>query len=72
MSKHKRVYLWMDQYGGCEYAATVAELRAKCGGGRVDKMYCDRKDGSTLHIGYIIGGMRGQWFSKWQAVEVRA
>lgn len=50
-----KMLLYLDQYGGRYFASTVKELREKVGGGRVSKMYRDLKDGSTVHVGYVIG-----------------
>jgi hypothetical protein len=51
---------YIDQYGQHLYARTVKELRTKCGGGRVGKMYNDGLDGGVYHIGYVVGR---RWFS---------
>jgi hypothetical protein len=51
---------YIDQYGHHIYARTVRELRAKCGVGRVSKMYNDGLDGGVYHIGYVVGQ---RWFS---------
>lgn len=60
--------LYIDQYGNRFGAATVKELRAKigCGGSRVSKMYRDKKDGRTVHVGYVVGT---QWCTAYQPVE---
>jgi hypothetical protein len=57
MNKAKPTRLWKDQFGGRYFAKTVKELRAQIGMGgcRVSKMYCEMKDGSTYHTGYVIG-----------------
>lgn len=49
--------LFIDQYGYKVFAKTVKELRARTagGGGRVSKMYQDKKDGSIVHTGYVVG-----------------
>jgi len=52
--KGKRM-LYLDQYGNHWVADSVRELRRKVGGGRVSKMFIDRTDGTTLHIGYVVG-----------------
>lgn len=62
-------HLWIDQYGNRWYARSVAELRRKIGGGRISKMYIDKKDGSTVHTGYVIGP---HWCSRYAPVEVAA
>ena len=51
----KAYHLFLDQYGQPIWARTVEELRAEVGGGRASKMYTDKKDGSTVHVGYVIG-----------------
>ena len=55
--EHKAKRLFIDQYGNRFYAHTVKELRKQIGGGgsKVEKMYRDRKDGSVIHTGYVIG-----------------
>jgi hypothetical protein len=58
--------LYIDQYGQRWYARTVRELRQKVGGGRVSRMYIDKKDGSTVHIGYVVGP---HWCSAYAPVE---
>jgi len=56
--ERKAKRLFIDQYGNRFYANTIKELRSKIGmgGSKVEKMYIDRKDGSTIHTGYVIGG----------------
>lgn len=65
----KPLHLWLDQYGQHIFARTVKELREKSGGGRVSKQYVDRKDGTVLHVGYVIGS---RWFTRFARVEVQA
>jgi hypothetical protein len=60
--------LYIDQYGQRIGASTVKELREKVGGGRVFKIYRDKKDGAVVHVGYGVGG---RWFDAYQPVEVR-
>lgn len=50
--------LYIDQYGNRFMAKTVRELRKQIamGGSRVSCMYMDKKDGSTVQTGYVIGG----------------
>lgn len=61
--------LWIDQYGTKFTSTTLKELRRKIGGGgsRVTKMYCDKKDGSTVQTGYVIGS---HWLTAYQPVEI--
>lgn len=58
--------LFIDQYGQPIWARTVKELRAKVGGGRVSKQYCDKKDGRTVHNGYVVGD---RWFTAYRPIE---
>ena len=59
-------HLFIDQHGAPVWARTVKELREKCGGGRVSKMYVDKKDGRTVHTGYVVGS---RWFTRYAPVE---
>jgi hypothetical protein len=61
--------LYIDQYGNKWGASTIAELRAKIGGGRVAKMYRDKRDGAAVHCGYVIGR---HWCTAYQPVELAA
>lgn len=63
--------LYVDQYGNRFYASTVAELRSQIGmgGSRVSKMYRDRKDGSVVHVGYVVGC---HWLTAYAPVEAAA
>lgn len=58
--------LYIDQYGDPIWARTVPDLRKQAGGGTVSKMYCDLKDGRTVHRGYIVGK---RWFSAYIPYE---
>lgn len=60
--------LFVDQYGDKFGATTVRELRAKVGG-RCSKMYVDRRDGTTVHVGYVIGE---HWLTMFAPVELPA
>lgn len=64
--------LYIDQYGNKIGASTLKELikkvRERIGGGRVYKMYVDKKDGSVCHVGYVIGD---HWFNAYQPVEIK-
>ena len=59
--------LFIDQYGSKLWARTVRELRELAGGGRVSKMYVDKKVGGTMHVGYVVGA---RWFSAYHPVEL--
>ncbi len=60
--------LYIDQWGSRWWAKTVKELRSQIGmgGGRVSKMYVDKKDGRSAHIGYVVGQ---HWLTAYQRVE---
>lgn len=59
--------LFIDQYGQHFYAGSLKELREKAGGGRLSKMYVDKKDGRPVHVGYVVGP---RWFSAFRPVEI--
>lgn len=59
--------LYIDQWDNKFWAKTVKDLRNKVGGGRVAKMYCDKKDGSYVHCGYVIGQ---HWLKAYRPVEI--
>lgn len=60
--------LYLDQYGNRFWAKTIKELRNQIGmgGSRVSKMYRDKKDGSVVHVGYVVGS---HWLTAYQPVE---
>jgi hypothetical protein len=77
MMRSRQNYLFLDQYGEHEWAHTVKELREKCGGGHISKMYnerpCLNADGTTssvrketFHVGYVVGQ---RWFTQFAPVE---
>ena len=68
MAKSKRMYV--DQWGGRFFASTVKELRSQIGGGgsRASKMYRDKKDGSVVHVGYVVGE---HWLTGFIPMEVK-
>jgi hypothetical protein len=47
--------LYIDQYGRRWGAKTLRGLKKQVGSGKVSKMYCDTKDGTIYHTGYVIG-----------------
>lgn len=63
--------LYVDQWGNQFRAKTVAELRDQIGmgGSRVVKMYEDKRDGTRVHTGYVVGD---HWLTAYQAVEIPA
>ena len=66
----KGIYrLYIDQYGNKVGASTVRELREKSGGGGVSKMYVDKKDGTTVQTGYVVGQ---HWYTMYAPVELPA
>ena len=62
---HGKPLLYLDQYGVARFARTVAELRHQIGG-HVSRMYVDKKDGRTVHVGYVVGKL---WLTAYQIVE---
>lgn len=64
MNGKKMIYI--DQYGFQVFARTRDELVRKAGGGRISKMYRNKKDGSVVHVGYVVGP---HWFEAFQPVE---
>ena len=57
--KNKPLCLYVSQYGSIYQARTLKELRAILEeGGHVSKMYMDKKDGSSVHVGYVIGRLQ--------------
>ena len=68
---HGKNTLYLDQWGHKYWAKTVKELRAQIEGGgcRVSKMYRDEKDGSSVHIGYVVGI---HWLVAFRPVEISA
>ena len=63
--------LYLDQWGNKWWAKTVTELADKLGYSRrsVSKMYCDKVDGSVVHVGYVVGK---HWCTAYQPVELPA
>lgn len=66
LKSYNRPRLFRDQYGQTIFARTVAELKDKAGGGRVSKMYADKADGRTVHVGYVVGR---RWFAEYAPIE---
>lgn len=55
MSKN---YMSIDQYGQTFHDLgenPLKSLKERLGSRKVSKMYRDRCDGSTIHVGYVIG-----------------
>jgi hypothetical protein len=67
----KETKLWLDQYGYKYYASTRAELIKKVCPytkyPKVSKMYQDKKDGTTVHVGYIVSY---HWLTAYKRVEI--
>lgn len=64
-----KLILYIDQWGSQWFAYSVKELREKIGGGKVWKMYIDKKDGPPVHIGYVVGR---HWCQAYAPVELPA
>ena len=60
--------LFIDQYGNKYWASTVKELREQIPG-RCSKMYVDKTDGRTMHVGYVIGQ---HWLTMFRHFEIAA
>ena len=56
------MYMAIDQYGHTEHNLMLPrrDLLNRLGRRHASKMYVDKKDGTTVHIGYIIAG---RWFT---------
>ena len=63
--------LYIDQHGQKFAALTLAALRLQIANGksRVSKMYVGKKDGSTVHCGYVIGH---HWLTAYRPIEIPA
>ncbi len=64
----KKNYMSIDQYGQTYHDLGKhprKELMERLGCQHISKMYCDKKDGSTVHVGYLIGQ---HW---WRLYEVK-
>ena len=66
MKTPKAPILYIDQFGARIWARTVTHLREQVGGGRVSKMYVDKLDGRTVHIGYVVGK---HWLAAYMPLE---
>ena len=64
----KTPVLFIDQYGRSRgYHRTRKSLAEEVCNTHVKKMYVDKKDGTTVHIGYVIGC---NWLTAYHRVEV--
>ncbi len=70
------MHLWIDQHGEKIWACTRRELVAAHNeryGTKthhtVAKMYMHKKDGRTVHCGYVVGD---RWYSRYAPVEIEA
>lgn len=63
-----KLVLYIDQYGERLYARSARELQRLCGG-RLFKIYRDKKDGSCVHCGYGVGR---RWFNIFLPYEAPA
>lgn len=61
--------LYIDQWGNRFGASTVRELCQKAGYSRARRMYQDKKDGRSVHVGYVIGP---HWCTAYQPYEGEA
>lgn len=67
---HGKQILYIDQWGNRFWAKTVKALRRQIGGGgsRVSKMFRDKKDGSVVQTGYVIGQ---HWLTAFAPMEIK-
>lgn len=63
-----KLTLFVSQYGDRFYAKTLQELRQQVSG-RTTPMYRDKKDGTTVRVGYVIGNL---WLTAFTPVEIPA
>lgn len=66
---YKPYLLYLDQYGYKYFARTRKELVKEVspyGSPRVSIMYQDKKDGTTVRVGYVIGH---HWLTAYMPVE---
>ena len=61
--------VFINQYDEIFSASTISELKDKVGGGAVSKKYVDKKDGRTVHNGYVIGS---HWLTAFRHLEIEA
>jgi hypothetical protein len=65
---HPPTKLYLDQFGHHVFARTRKELVQKAPvTGRISKMYLSKKDGTTVHCGYVIGS---SWFVAYVPYEI--
>jgi hypothetical protein len=67
MAVKSGITLYIDQYGDKWYANTVKSLCKQIGRSKARRMYIDKKDGSTKHIGYVVGNL---WCTAYKPVEM--
>ncbi len=61
MKEKKQRDAYIDQHNNVFYARSRKELNEQLPG-KVQLMYCDKKDGTVLKIGYVIGH---HWLTKY-------
>lgn len=67
--KTSEVSLYIDQYGYKYHASNRKELIkavSPYGSPKVSIMYQDKKDGSTVRVGYIVGDY---WLTEYKRIE---
>lgn len=72
------MYIGIDQYDVKHYLPdlkheTLREVIGYTSGCRINKMYIDKKDGSTVQIGFVIGQGQGQpcrWVTIYKRMEI--
>lgn len=63
------MFMAIDQYGQTFHGLTHPrkDLMQRLGRRHAQKMYCDKKGGGTVHIGYVIAG---HWLSLYKVEPV--
>lgn len=51
---------YIDQYHNIVWAKSLKRLKEEVGCKHAEKMYIDREDGTSVHIGYVI---KGRWLN---------
>ena len=64
-------YMAIDQYGQTFHGLKHPrkDLCERLGRRHVSKMFVDRKDGSSVHVGYVIGGL---WLTVYKVERINS
>lgn len=66
-----KYYMAIDQYNQTyhELRHPRKDLLERLGRSKASKMYIDRKDGSSVHVGYVIAG---QWLTIYEVKRINS